>query len=239
MAIFAITGKPRHGKTYLLAKKITKMLKNNERVFSNLKLNLGQGSLKKFDDSIIGDLYNKEDFNNPKKLLFYWRHIHEWEHMKKGNIIVDEMTRYFNPRQWASLSEDTEIKLQQHGKEDLNIWGTVQKYDRIDVTLRILVERFYIVKTVWGNPDNHKPLFGIKLFKIIDIDLDDIDGYYQSIRFPEMKMELDYKQKYNFFHKKYAQIYDTRQMVGRSDSVPLVHKVRICPECNKEMITHV
>lgn len=238
MAIYAVTGKPRHGKTYFVATLIPKMLKNKERVFCNFQLNLGIGALKKFNDSIVGDIYKQEDLDNPEKLLFYWRHIHQWEHMKSGTIIADEGTRYFNARQWALLSEDTEIKLQQHGKESLDIWLTTQHYTRLDVSLRLLVERYYIVKTIFGNPNNKRPWLGVKIFRIVDLELEDLEDYYAMLKRPELKLELDVNQKTKFFRKKYAIIYDTLQMVGKSESMPLVHKTRSCPICGKEEITH-
>lgn len=239
MAIYVITGKPRHGKTYYLSTLIYKMLKHGERVFSNIKLNLGKGALKLYDETIVGDLYKPEDINNENKILFYWHNIHEWEHMGKGNIIVDEGTRYFNARQWALLSEDTEIKLQQHGKDDLDVWVTTQHYSRIDITLRILVERFFIVKTLFGNPNNKKPFFGIKIFKIIGVELEDIEDYYYSIKHPEQKIELDVSSKLKLFRKKFAISYDTLEKVGKTETMPLVHKTRTCPICGKIMITHL
>lgn len=238
MAIYIYTGRPRHGKTMELARIFAKKLKNGERVFSNLKFNLGQGALKKFNEEITGDWSKKEDRDNPNKRLFYWVNIHEWEHFEKGNILCDEAQRYFNARQWDQLSDDTEIKLQQHGKEDLNIYGTTQHYSRIDITLRQLVEQFYIVKTILGNPDNLKPFLGIKLFRIIGVDLENIEDWYAMEKRPELKLEIPYTKKVRFFRKKYAKIYDTRAKVGRSESVPLVHKVRKCEICHKELITH-
>lgn len=239
MAIYALTGRPRHGKTLELARIGSKLLKKKERIFSNLKFNLGVGALKKFNDNIIGELSSKADRDNPEKLLFYWNNLHEWEHMEKGNIFVDEMTRYFNPRQWAQLSEDTEIKLQQHGKDSLNVYGTVQHYSRIDISLRLLVEKFYIVKTIFGNPDNRKPFLGIKIMSIYGVELEDIEDLYQMWKRPDLKLEIPYTKKTRLFKKKYAIIYDTYQKVGRSEAMPLVHKARLCPICGKEEIKHV
>lgn len=239
MAINIITGKPRHGKTYFMATKIAKMLKKGERVFSNIKINIGVGALKKLSPEIEGDYNKKEDRENPEKLLFYWTHIHQWEHFEKGNIIVDEAQRYFNARQWSLLSEDTEIKLQQHGKEDLTVWGTTQHHSRIDITLKLLVENFYVVKTVIGKATNKKPFLGIKLFRIIAMDLEDIDDYYYSIKHPDQKIELEgVTSKPLLFRKKYAIIYDTYQKVGKSESMPLVHKERKCEVCGEIMVTH-
>lgn len=238
MAIYIYTGKPRHGKTMEVVRIACALLKRKERVFSNIKINLGVGALKKIKDEVIGDLWNKADIENPEKLLFYWQNIHEWEHMKNGNILCDELTVYFNPRNWASLSEDTEKKLRQHGKDDLTIWGTTQHYSRVDVALRQIVEKFYIVKTVFGSPDNKKRYLGFKRFEIVGLDLEDIEDYYSMIKFPDREMVLDYESYHRWFWKKYAMCYDTKQVVGRSLPVPLLHEERNCELCGKQMITH-
>jgi len=54
------------------------------------------------------------------------------------------------------LSDETEMKLQQHGKEDLDIYATNQHFTRIDKTLRIIVESYFNVEMIFGSPDNKK-----------------------------------------------------------------------------------
>jgi len=239
MAIYAITGRPRHGKTLELARIASVLLKKKQRIFSNLKFNLGTGALKNLSDDIVGDFAKKEDRENVHKLLFYWTNIHEWEHFEKGTILVDEGQRYFNARQWDQLSEDTEIKLQQHGKDDLDIWTTTQHYSRIDVALRQLIEQYYVVETVFGNPDNLKPFLGFKLFRITGLDLEFIEDWYFMKKHPEMKIEIPYTKKLRLFKKKFAIIYDTRAKVGRSEPMPLVHRQRVCQICHKILVSHV
>lgn len=239
MAIYCVTGKPRHGKTYWLTTMVCDMLNAGERVFSNVKINTGVGALKKIDESIVGDIRKKEDLENTDKKLFYWTNLHEWEHMSNGNIIADEGTRYFNARQWAMLSPETEIKLQQHGKEDLDVWVATQHYTRIDVTLRVLVEKFFIVETVLGNVKNKKPFLGLKRFKITGLELEDIDAWYRMRQNPDLNLELDEEIFYKWLRKKYAMCFDTRQQVGFSENMPLVHKTRTCPICHKQQITHL
>lgn len=236
MAIYAITGRPRHGKTYYLASLVPLWLRDGRRVYSNIKFNLGVGALKKFDESILGNVYNKADLDDPTKLLFYWRNIHDWNHFSRGVIIADEGTRYFNPRQWSLLSEETEIKLQQHGKEDLDIWLTTQHYSRLDITLRLLVERFMVVKMVFGNPNNLRSIFP-RLCKLTEHYLEDMIRMDNMGRDPHDSEEI--YSEYFFIRKKYSQIYDTRAMVGRSDLMPPVHRERVCTICGKTLVTHL
>jgi len=236
MAIFIITGKPRHGKTYWLASQIPRWLKEakNEgvKLYPNFKINyelLGY-------ENIEGDIYSAADRDDPTKLIYYWRNINAWNYMSKGRILVDEASRYFNPRKWAMLSEDTEVKLQQHGKEDLTIWGTTQHYSRLDVTLRILVERFLDVQMIFGNPSNKKSLFP-KICRLREYYLEDMERA-ERLGKENTQVEPIY-QEYFFIRKKYGNLYDTRAMVGRSDPMPLIHNKRTCPVCKKEVISHL
>lgn len=241
MAIYILTGRPRHGKTMELARISVKKLKRKERLFSNLKFNLGVGALKNFDESIVGDWKNKEDRNNPEKLIFYWTNLHELEHFEKGNVIMDEAQRYFNTRQWSQLSTETEIKLQQHGKDDLNIYGTTQHYTRIDISLRLLVEVWYDIETIFGSPDNRKIFLGFKIFRISAIEgVEFMEPYMNQKIKPDLNLVVPVKSRIRFFHKKLGMIYDTRAKVGKSLPMPLVHKVRKCEEegCNKILVTH-
>lgn len=239
MAIHVITGRPRHGKTLFMTQIAIKRLKRGERVFSNLKLNLGIGALKKFNEEIIGDWSKQEDRNNPKKILFYWENMHDWEHFEKGVIICDEMQRYFNARQWAQLSPETEIKLQQHGKEDLDIYGTTQYYDRIDITLRVLVEIWYDITTIFGSPDNNKIFLGLKLFKIVGIEGIEYFEPFQKMKInPELKLQIPMTSKIRLFRKKYAICYDTKAKVKKSLPMPLMHTERTCEICGETKILH-
>lgn len=239
MAIYVYTGRPRQGKTYEMIRIGYQLLKAGERVFSNVKINTDSKLFKKFPPDFVGDFSNLEDRNNPNKLLFYWTNMHEWEHFGKGNILCDEMQRYFNARRWEQLSEETELKLQQHGKDDLNIFGTVQHYRRIDIALRELVEVWHDVTTIWGNADNEKPFLGLKIFRITSVEgIEFFEPYIGQKIMKESVLDIPQSSKIRFFKKKFGKLYDTRQKVGASIPMPLIHKERICPDCNKVLISH-
>lgn len=240
MAIYVITGKPRHGKTYYLATMIPSWLKQAKldgfKLFSNLKINyekLGYGS------EIIGNIYEKADRENPEKLLFYWRNIDTWNFMEKGTILVDEASRYFNARKWAMLSEETEIKLQQHGKQDLDIWATTQHYSRIDISMRILVERFVDIQMIFGSPDNEKRILP-RVIQASEYYLEDMERMERMGKdwAEEKGIEPLWTEK-KLVRKKYFRLYDTRQPVGSSLPMPLKHVERVCPDCGERKIIHV
>jgi len=196
---------------------------------------------------IEGDISSQKDRENPDIKILYWQNIDEWNLMTSGWIIADEAQRYFNARNWMHLSEETEIKLQQHGKDNLDIWMTVQHFSRLDVTLRILIERFFHIEMIKGDPDNEKSkrFFGLlpKVSEIKEYYLEDMvkaerQGYdvYDEEENPGGIEPIDswtIDLRPNMFTW-----YDTYQKVGRSRPMPLKHLQRICPDCRETKITH-
>lgn len=241
MAIYVVDGKPRHGKTAWLISHVPRWLKEardyNFKIYSNVKLNLDtirwiRKAYKKPDDA-VGDLQKKKDRENPKKLVYYWRNIDEWNLMEHGVIICDEATRYFNARRWQMLSADTEIKLQQHGKSQLDIYATTQHYSRLDASLRVLVEKYFRVERVfgWGNTT--------WVSRVSEHYLEDLERYERNpelylnpkknkdgeeIEPPEISAETF------FITRRVKKLYDTRQQVGASRLMPLKHEERFCPD---------
>jgi len=246
MAIYVITGRPRHGKTYYMASLVPNLLKEcqntGKRLYCNFKINVEK--IKKnrkeyFDDSIIGDILSEEDRNNSEKLLFYWRNIDTWNYMQNGTILIDEAQRYFNARKWEMLSDETEMKLQQHGKEDFDIYATTQHFTRIDKTLRIIVESYFHVGMVFGTPDNKKRLLP-RICRISEYYLEDMERMENIGKdYAEERGVSPLSDWHFMIRKKYYEIYDTRQLVGESRPMPLKHITRICPTCNKNEIKHI
>ena len=232
MAIYLVTGKPRHGKTYFVIRSASHWIKRGERIYSNVFFDLKSKFFSRYykkhnlsAEKILGDLNNPKDLANPDKQVFYWRSIRDWNKMTKGVIIADEGTIYFNPRKWASLSEETERKLMQHGHEDLDIWVTCQHYSRIDVSLRILAERILVVKKVLGGIRNKKRIWGV--IRVTEHFLEDMERIDRTLDPEERALYTVYKQ-YFLIRRKYATLYDTRQMVGRSGTTDLFHAEQYC-----------
>src|SRR3989304_3528977 len=158
MAIYVVDGLPRHGKTAWVVSHVPKWLKEARdkgwKLYSNVWIKVEQikwitKAYKKPTDC-IGDIYPKKDRDNPKKLLYYWRDLDAWEHMTHGTIIADEAQRYFNARRWQTLSDDIEMKLTQHGKDELDVYACTQHYTRIDAVCRVITEKFYRVTRTLG-----------------------------------------------------------------------------------------
>lgn len=254
MAIYVVDGLPRHGKTaYIINKHIVGWLKDAQKygikVFSNVFIHLENigfinKNYKKPTDA-LGDIYSEKDRKNPKKLIYYWANIDTWNLMKRGVIICDEATRYFNARRWALLSEETEIKLQQHGKDKLDIWAATQHWSRLDVSLRVLVERYIRVERVAGLGNQ------TYLARASDHTLESLERWERDPQAFEKKlageeeggegMYFEYFMPIRWFRKP---LYDSDQQVGDTKPMPLKHLARYCndPKCRfhkKPKIIHV
>lgn len=250
MAIYAVTGKPGSGKTYFLARCIAKWIMQGKRIYPNFFIDLksevfrpyykqicpeemleysdkkkGERFMEEMARRLTGE-FNEEDINNEEKQIFPWRNMTDWNKMTKGIIVADEGTRYFNPRKWSSLSEETEAKLMQHRHEDLDIWLSVQHYTRLDVTLRILVERFLDVEKTFAPKFLEKKPYA-KL-TITEHYLEDMERMERMNRADREAEAID--KETVWIVPKYANIYNTRQMVGRSEPMKLRHEIRWCED---------
>jgi len=250
MAIYIYDGLPRHGKTALMinpniSKWLKEAAKDGRKVFSNVFIYLEniKWLMKLYDghpEYAIGDIYSEVDRNDPMKLIYYWRNIDTWNYMFRGRIICDEAQRYFNTRRWNMLSEDTEIKLQQHGKDRLDIYGTVQHWSRLDIALRTVVQEFTRCERVigWGNVTY--------LSRYSEHTLEQLTKWEanpESFNKEVTEGEEDTGRKISFsYYMPWAPwrkpLYDTEQTVGASLPMPLKHIERTCPDPNCKLHKH-
>lgn len=244
MAIYLYDGLPRHGKTALMINPnisgwLKDAAKDQRKVFSNVYIHLQniKWLMKLYDghpELAIGDIYSEEDRADPTKLIYYWRNIDTWNYMAKGRIICDEATRYFNARRWAMLSEDTEIKLQQHGKDRLDIFCTTQHWTRLDISLRILIQEFTRVERVigWGNV-TYLSRYSEHTLENLNKWESNPGQFNKDVKEGEvddgLKLKFSYFMPWAPWRKA---LYDTEQTVGASIPMPLKHIERSCPDPN-------
>jgi len=151
MAINIITGRPGSGKTYILTKIALEFLKEGRTVFSNYFIDWDKNNLHFFDK------------------------VEELKSLEKGIIVMDEGQIYFNSRNWENLSETMQYKLQQHRKDGLDIWATVQNIKRIDILIRELVSRYFECKSLicFNFLKEHYELFIKKEYDVEDEEVKD------------------------------------------------------------------
>jgi len=171
MAIRIYTGLPGSGKTYVLVRQALKFLKKGVHVWTNF-------SIKPVDPKYM-------------PFLHYWRRVEDLRGVKNGIILMDEAQIYFNSRKWADLPSEWQYKLQQHRKEGLHIFGTVQNIKRIDTIMRELVSHYYECSKFFN-------LIFLRQFKIDDANKKQRSALWLSLY---------------FLRKKYYKQYDTRETI--------------------------
>lgn len=220
--IYAFTGKTGSGKTFNMVKHAYKYWKSGVDVYSNTVLN--------FSDRLDG--YNMftypQGFSYFEKGFFYIRlfilrffkrvatpatrgkiiyfeDISEILEARNGLILFDEAQVLFNARNWESLPNEFQYKLQQHRKHRLDLFCTTQNIKLIDVNYRRLVQ-FWL---------HHEPVFQIGgsrlLLGLFRIRYKDIDMLWESV--DELKVD-DVKVKFLFIHKFSRALYDTLYDIG-------------------------
>lgn len=254
MAIYIVDGKPRHGKTAWVISQAPRWLKEGckegTRLYSNVNIKVeNMPFLKKFykkPQDCIGDIYSEKDRKNKKKILFFWKNLSALNLMDNGRVIIDEAQRNMNARRWQTLSEDTEIKMQQHGKDALDIWLITQSYTRIDSAVRLMAENIFRVKRWIGFGKNTT-----LISKVYELELEDIErwerdpehfGKYKDIDGNEV--DNSPKSELFFIWPKIWSYYDTKQVILKSIPPDLTHLEYYCknPKCRlhkKPKIVHI
>jgi len=128
------TGLPGSGKTYALTRRCMDALDRGYTVYANFDLKHGRAQ--------------KEG------RLVRWHDLDEIYRVTNGIIAMDEAHVYMNSRKWDALPEEMQVRLQQHRKDALHIWGTAQSHKRLDTVYRELVQRWYMCKKLFGSGED-------------------------------------------------------------------------------------
>lgn len=182
--IYAIVGKPGSGKSYLLIKLAKKFLESGTDVYSNVKIN----------ESLLKLKPKRKLFGKQLSLgkCYFWNSLAQFRYINNGVVLFDEAGAYFEPREWAKFEPEDRIKFQQHRKQKLEIYMTVQNFNRVDQVIRQLTNLIYEVHKIFN-------LFFFKVYVPEDIDL---------------KKRKALGINFYLFKQKLADAYDTFQMVN-------------------------
>jgi len=131
MSINLLTGLPGSGKTTALVAIALQALSEEKNVYTHFHIETNSAH------------------------LFRWRGLDELAKITDGIIILDEAQVWFNSRNWKDLPDELQYKLQQHRKQGVHIWATVQNIARLDTVMRELVSNFYVCKRVFVIPFFH------------------------------------------------------------------------------------
>jgi len=130
------TGAPGSGKTYALTHRVRNALKKGYTIYAN---------------------YDIDDINaKVNGRLHRWHRLEEIYNVRNGIIVMDEAHVYMNSRRWETMPDEMQVRLQQHRKDGLHIWGSAQSHKRLDVVYRELVQKWYSCRKLisWGRYDD-------------------------------------------------------------------------------------
>lgn len=221
--IVAYTGKLGSGKTYTMTKDIVKALNKGTKVYSNYKIFwFGKTEKRTYFKRFLKFVKIKKQWHDfPKENLQYWSETEELLHLDNGIVAIDEGSVYLNSRNWALLDPEFQRKILQSRKDGLHIYFTAQRIGQIDITLRNLVNTFYVSKFI--------NLFGFKFFLLDEFDIDNSGELNIEDRLSTRFVKLNVKQRFYDTNEKIASIISTmanlaRQADNRSKKELIIRK---------------
>jgi len=216
------TGRPGTGKSLFMADKMTKILKRNQKylkktgkvraIYSNMKLN--PNLEKKFETFI-------NYWENPEQLIW----------IRDADVFWDEIATHLDASQYKDTPLDLKRWLQQHRKFGVEIYGTTQDFAMIDIAMRRMTQKVFLLRKIFGSRDPSptrppvKNIWGFIFKWFVDpIDYKEEQKNSQITGLPSIFRITE--KRVNFF--------DTRQEIKMGKYPPLRHIVRRCidPECD-------
>lgn len=181
--IVAITGPPGSGKSYALVARAYKALRDGRSVYSNFPI-------KGCYEFKLDDLVNNS--------------------FPEGSvIIIDEAGRWFGSRDWASLPPEVFDLFTMHRHLGYDMYVAVQAFNRIDKSLREVIELTYVSHNLW---------YGFHLYR----------GFYEVERVGKIKGSEDVRY-YLPKRKRYRNMYNTFAMKSAWHGKPLIENKLYAP----------
>lgn len=202
--ITAFTGKTGSGKTMLMIRYAYQAWLSGQDIYSNTILFFDsygrKGLFRRFYELLRPN--NKIRFGK----IVYFQEITEILHVHDGIILFDEGQVLFNARNWESLPDDFQYKLQQHRKHNLSLLVTTQNLRTIDITYRRLIHQWIHCERIFSLGRDPRMVISLhrKSFKDIDQIYNDVD---------DLKVET-VASHWFFIHYFTKRLYDTMYDIG-------------------------
>lgn len=201
--IIAYTGKLGQGKTYTMTQDIVKALNKGVRVYSNYKIfwNGYKEEKRWWKTAFIYFGLRRDYIYYPASNLSYWSETEEILDLENGIIAMDEGSVYLNSRNWALLDPEFQRKILQSRKDGLHIYFTAQRIGQIELTLRNLVNVFYV--------STFRSIFGFKFFALGEFEMSNSGDISEEKRIGSRYLRLNTKQKLYDTNEKIASLVST------------------------------
>jgi len=255
--IVIFTGLPGSGKSFKLARTVVDVLYRNVKVYAKqLKKweKAGKPEFWEVQDPLLGivqipaepkrrHLYTNLKLAKPVEdefegFIHYWTELRDLTPLRDADVIIDEVSTYFDARLWETLSLEMRRWLAQHRKFGIEIYGTAQDFAQVDKAFRRLTSDLLYLKKLIGSRDISATLepprfiWGICLVNTLDPTIyDEQKSKFAMAGIPRLM----------YLSRKGTQLFDTRAEVSLSGALPLKHLEKACelPNCDFHKIVHV
>jgi len=215
--IVIFTGLPGSGKSYKLGRTAVDILYRNHKFHQKggtkrlLWTNLALG--REIEHEFAG-------------YFQYWTDLRQLTPLRDVDVLIDEVSTYFDARLWETLSLEMRRWLAQHRKFGIEIFGTSQDFAQVDLAFRRLVNHLYHITKLIGSrrPSATTPpvnyIWGICTERALN-----------PREYKEDKKSFDQTQiipRFFLIERKYCEIFDTTQNIKRGIYPKLKHEERFC-----------
>lgn len=235
MAIYIYNGLPGMGKTTKLASIGLDLMQRNKRLFNEKKMEGKKKRLVISNMKFSKEVEKEYGYGTEESYIVYWEKTRELVKYKHCDILIDEVSTYFDATLWKEMQPRTKRFFQQHRHYGVNIYGTTQDFRTVDITVRRLTKKAYWVRKMFGSRDISETLPDVKnpygLIMIREIEYDSFTSESQEYKFNLIPQFL-------WINKKLVNCFDTTQDITNNDEVPLRHVIKKCDDCGKIEIKH-
>jgi len=83
--------------------------------------------------------------------IFYYKNLEEIIYETECDVFIDEILKYFDARNWATLSLDSKHWLTQGAKTGVHVYGSAQDFSQVEKSFRLLCNQVFVVTKILGS----------------------------------------------------------------------------------------
>jgi len=164
-----------------------------------------------------------------------WQNLEDIVYRDECDVIIDEIIKYFDARNWADLSVASKHWLTQGAKSGVHVIGACQDFSQVEKQFRLLCNEVYHVTKVIGSPRPMKTrpavkrIWGLCMLRRVDP---------ASFKTDTPSMSGESWPSFFFIKEEDCAIFDTGLKIAQGVFPPLQHIERFCQTCGKVHVTH-
>ena len=222
-------GKESSGKSLQLAKKAIELVDRNSKWYEKTGVKRPIVTNSPFSVFFVDWAASK---NVPIEM---WSNLEDIIHRDECDVIIDEIIKYFDARNWADLSVDSKHWLTQGAKSGVHVYGACQDFSQVEKQFRLLCSEVYHVVKLVGSPRPMKTrppvnkIWGICVLRKVNP---------ASFKTDTPSMEAQTLPSFFFIRKEDTDIFDTSLRIKAGEYPPMKHIERWCEACKKYHVFH-